>query len=129
MDLEPALRRTVEWIAQAVRDYAVDQGWNRRDYRVFVRVNRDWGRVHIILAAHKFPGDTRYDQWAAVMDYLDRKFKDDDPQLTKSVSLTLLPLEEIEQGGPYAVSPQFVEIDELLGASSFGPPSGTSSPL
>jgi hypothetical protein len=129
MALESALRRTVEWVARALRDYAADQGWDRRDYRLLIRINRDWGRVHVILVAKKYPAGSPYEQWASVMNYLNEKFKDDAPQLTKFVSLTLMSFEEIEQGGPYAVSPQFVDIDELLGVGTIESPAGTPSPL
>jgi hypothetical protein len=129
MALEPALRRTVEWIAQAFREYAADHNWDRRGYRILVRVNPDWGRVHVILAAKEFPGGSPQEQWSSVMDYLAEKFKDSDPQLTNSVSLTLMSFDEIEQGGIYALSPQFVDVDDLLDVRSSEPSSGTAAPL
>ncbi len=129
MALEPAVRQAVQRIVQAFRDYATQQGWDRGDYRMWVRVNADWGRIHIILAAKAVLGGPTHDRWRSAKDHLVATFQDDDPDLARSVSLTLFTLDEIEQGGPHALSPQFVDADELLAGGPIESSLWPASPL
>ncbi len=127
MALEPALRQTLEWVAQAFRDYAETQGWGEGDYRVFVRINPDWGQVHVVLAAKDFPGVTPLKQWSSVMDFLDERFRAvDDPRAVKSVSLTLRTFDQIEENGVSTLSPQFVDVEDVLGRRTVGPSAGSA---
>lgn len=114
MALESEVRRTIRWITQAFDQFAADQGWSRGDYQVLVRINQDWGRVHLILAAKDFTGQTDQEKWQKVMDYLAEKFKQKEPSLLQSISLTIRSFDQIEQGGLYSISPQFVDVHDYF---------------
>lgn len=129
MALEPALKNIARWIKSTLCNYAESQGWNREDYRVLIRFNADWGKVHVILAARAIDGERRGDAWSDVMSYLAKSYKKDDPRLKMSLSLSVFPFDEIESGGEHTVSPQFIDIDEFLGGGAVGPTSGSPSSL
>jgi hypothetical protein len=103
-------------IAQALHEYAADQGWRADDYRVLVRLNEAWGRIHVVLVAKAFPQPSLEDAWHGVIDYLEDKLRDE-PALFESISLTLRTFDQVEEGGVYAISPRYVDINDLFAGS------------
>jgi hypothetical protein len=110
MALEPEVRQAIRWVARAFGQFAADQGWKPGDYQVFVHINQDWGRVHVLLAATDFPGNTHLEKWQYVMDYLKRHFGKEEPLLLQALGLTLRTFDQIEEGGIYSIAPQFVDV-------------------
>ncbi|MEJ7639667.1 MAG: hypothetical protein WKF75_17255 [Singulisphaera sp.] len=114
MALESEVRQTLRWITQAFDRFAADCGWKSGEYQVLVRINQDWGRVHVILAAKEFPGGTEQEKWQKVMDYLVQKFGQDEPGRLQSISLSIRTFDEIEEGGIYSISQKFMNVHDLL---------------
>ena len=104
-----ALRR----LAQAFDAYALAQGWKREDYRTFVRINEDWGQIHVIFVARAFPGKHLEGQWSRVWDFVERELEDD-PGLAKVLHLVLRTFDEVAEGGLYAIGPDYAEVNDLL---------------
>ncbi len=112
MALEAAVRQTIRWVTRAFGQFAADQGWKPGDYQVFVDINEDWGKVHVILAARDFPGQTHREKWQYVMDYLLRNFGEEEPLLLQALGLILRTFDQIEEGGIYSINPQFVDVHD-----------------
>jgi hypothetical protein len=106
------MRAGVRRLVAAFRAYAAAQGWTPSDYRLFIETNHQWGRIHAILVARSFPGETIDEHWNSVVDFLDEELKDD-PNLRESLNLVLRTFDELEEGGIYRISSGYVEVDEL----------------
>jgi len=112
MALETVKRNLVRRVVGAFRDYAASQGWRPEDYRIYVWPNLDWFSVHVILAVKSLPERNAEDSTFAAIDFVHDKLKDD-PDLARSIGLTVRTFDQIEQGGLYGIAPDFVEADDL----------------
>jgi hypothetical protein len=113
MAVEATLKGAVRRVIQSFRRYAQAQGWAKGDYRILVETNPDWGRIHVILVARDFPGHNPEDGWLSVIDFIDEDLKDE-PELGESINLTLRTFDQVEQGGIYSLSPEYVDADDLV---------------
>ena len=120
MALEFEVKQVVRRIAEAFDNFASEQGWDRGDYRILLRAKPDWGRFHVLLLARQFPGDTPRDQWITVMNFVTVDLDADDPDLIRSVSLTLRTFDQVEEGGIYAIGRGFEDVREMLVGGSAG---------
>lgn len=107
------MKNAVGKIAGAIRRYAAEQQWSQDDFKIFVEVNSDWGRIHAIFVARQFPGQYPEDQWLSVINSLELSLKNE-PELLDSMNLTLRTFDEVDQGGLYSLSPEYVDVDELI---------------
>ncbi len=121
MALTAEVRQTIRWVTRAFGRFAADQGWKPGEYQVFIHINEDWGKVHVLLAAKDFPGQTELEKWQYVMHYLERHFGEEEPWLLKALGLILRTFDQIEEGGIYSISPQFVDVrDYFVGGVADG---------
>ena len=115
---ETVKKRAIRSLVQALQKYAESQGWQSEDYRIFYWGNWDWGKIHLILVARAFPG--RYeDQWLTISEYLKKELKDE-PVLRKAFNLELRTFDQVEEGGLYAIHPDYEDADEFLVKPSLG---------
>src|SRR4051812_21877306 len=98
MALETAVNRAVKRVVQVFRDYARAQGWGPGDYELYLRLNEDWGRIHVLLVARDYPGRYIEERWLSVVDFVDQALHDD-PGLANAITLTLRTYDEVAKGG------------------------------
>ena len=110
MALDPLMRRAVRLIAGAIEKYAADRGWGPADYRWFYRTNPDWGLVGVILVAEGFEGRDYFQDYQAVRSYLENALKDE-PGLTMGPGIVLRTPKQVEEGGIYAIGPDYEEYE------------------
>jgi len=110
MALEATMKYGLKRIAEALRAYAADQGWEPGDYRVYVHLRPDLPRFLVILVARVFRAP---EPWFDVLEFLHKKLRDE-PVLARSISLSVRTFEQVAEGGIYTITPSFVEINELL---------------
>ena len=113
MALEATLKYGVQRIAQTLRDYAAAHGWSDGDYKVFVRLNMDWNRIHVLLVAKAFPRNDTKNAWLSVWAFLQDRLKDE-PALVDCLNLVVRTFDQVTEGGRYAIGPKYVEINDLL---------------
>jgi hypothetical protein len=113
MALDPVTRTTVKKIANAFREYAATQGWSPQDYQIFIRINPDWGQVHVLFVAKTFPDPDTNRQWMNMMKGIEGPLPDIMENLA-SLDLTLRTFDQVNEGGIYSIGTQFVDIDEVL---------------
>ncbi len=106
------MKNAVGRIAVAFHQYATKQGWKADDYRILVEVKPEWGRIHVVFVAREFPGTHPEDQWLSVIEFLDATLADS-PELLESLNLTLRTFDQVQQGGLYSLSPDYIDVDEL----------------
>lgn len=116
MAVERNLKLGVRLVVEALRRYAAAQGWSTADYRVLIETNAEWGRIHAILVARSFPGETLDDQWASVIDFLDEELKEE-PGLMESLNLVLRTFDEVDEGGIYAIPPSYDDAEGLIAST------------
>ncbi len=108
----PAVRRVV----QAFRRFAQKQGWARDDYRILVDTNPDWGRIHVLFLAKSFPNGAvdHGDDWLTVFDFVEKDLEKDAPDLVDAINLVLRTFDQVNEGGLYSISPEYIDLDEML---------------
>lgn len=114
MAQQASVKTIVRRISEAAERLAASQGWGPDDFKVFVRINREWGYVHVIFVARNFPFQTERENWELIMGYLQGALWEDGRRPGISISLTLRTFEQVDQGGIYTLSPSFVDVDEIL---------------
>jgi hypothetical protein len=119
MALEPTMKYAVRRIAEAFRAYAAAQEWRHDEYRILVEVNKDWGRIHVVFVAPRFQGVHPEDNWRSVIEFLD-SFLINEPKLLESMNLTLRTFDQVQRGGLYSLSPNYVDADELIATPTIG---------
>lgn len=106
------MRRTVGKIVQALERYAQSSGMGRDDYGIFVRINEDWGQLHVVFAARRFPIPDPETQWLEVTSWLEEQL----PELIESIesmNLSLRTFAQLEEGGIYGLGPEFQDASEF----------------
>jgi hypothetical protein len=117
MALEATLKYAVRRIAQVFRDYGIAQGWTQDDYQLFVHLNPDWGRIHLVLVVRAWPENVKEDPWFAIVDYLEGRLKDD-PALFNAINLVVQTRDQVAEGGIYRIGPQYTEVEDLLASGT-----------
>ena len=113
MAVEITMIRAARRIATALAQYASDHGLGRNDYEIYFWFNVDWDRINVIFVAKDFPGTSYYDKWLAVDEHLGRALHDD-PSLVRAITMSIRTIDEVNQGGLYAISRDFIESRELF---------------
>ena len=113
MAVEATLKGPVRRVAQTFRRYALRQGWGKDEFRILIETNAEWGRIHVILLAREFPGHDVEEAWFSVVDFVDDDLKDE-PDLRTAINLVLRTFEQVDEGGLYSLSPEYVDADEIL---------------
>ena len=106
-------------IIKAFRRYASEQGWTPEDYRLLMELVPDWGRIHILLLVRKFVGNDGFETRVSVFKSLEATLADD-PRLIRSINFVAHSFDQVKEGGIYAVSPVYIDADELFAVPSFG---------
>lgn len=65
------MRKASRAFGKVFREYAVRKGWQPGDYRVFARLDPDWGNADVVLAARTFGGGDLAATWEDVKTFLD----------------------------------------------------------
>jgi hypothetical protein len=117
----PALstRTAVARIATALAEFAKEQGWKKDQYHLLFRVLEDWGRITVMLVADDFGGCSDREMWDQVYDYLENALKKDG-DIGFSLGLSVREKARVEQGGMYSIPESYVDVEDLLPASSLG---------
>jgi len=113
MALESGMREAVRRVVMSFHRYAKSQGWQKEDYRVYYETNPDWGRIHVVLGARRFPRETTEENWLSVIDFIDEDLKDS-PELLDAISLTLRTFDQLEGRGLYALNPSYVDSEDVF---------------
>jgi hypothetical protein len=113
MALRPALKKAVERIARALKDYASQKGWGPDDYRIYILANEEWGRIKITFVGKDFGTLDNYGKWAEVHDFLDRELAGE-PGIGYTIGLSVRDSRQVEEGGIYAIGPAYTEISDYL---------------
>lgn len=104
-------------IAQALAEFAKEQGWTPDQYQLLFRVLEDWGRISVMLVADDFKGLSNRAMWDKVFDSLEAKLKSGG-DIGFSVGLSVRERKQVEQGGMYTIPESYVDAADLLPASS-----------
>lgn len=107
----------VRRIAEALVGFAKDQGWKKDQYELLFRVKEEWGRISVMLVAEDFGGRSDREMWDLVYDYLQRTLKQQG-EIGFSLGLTVREKSQVEKGGIYSIPDTYVEVADLLPASS-----------
>jgi hypothetical protein len=121
MAIETPLRYSLRRLTEAFRRYALTQHWGPDDYQVFVRLNLDWGAIHLILVAKEFRSPDGGDPWASVDRFLEDDLKDD-RALYESLRLVLHTYDQVKEGGLYGIPRSYEDIKYLLNGGLASPP-------
>jgi hypothetical protein len=106
-------------IAKALVDFAKEQGWNKDQYQILFRLMEEWGRITVMLVVDDFAGRSEQAMWSLVHDYLEKALKREG-DIGFSLGLSVREKSQVERGGLYAIPDSYVEVADLLPASSVG---------
>lgn len=110
-------KSAVRRIAKALASFAQQRGWSEDQYQLFFRVLEEWGRITVMLVAEDFDGRSDREMWDLVHDFLLESLKEDG-DLGFSLGLSVREKSQVERGGIYAIPETYVEVADLLPASS-----------
>ncbi len=113
MALETIVKRTALRVAQAFHNFARKQGWPPGSYRIFMRINPEWGRISVIFVADAFQGQDEQERYDDVRDFLEEDLRDV-PGLEESIGLVIYGTEQFEKYGQSSMGGDDIEIDEEL---------------
>ena len=113
MAIETAVRYSLRRLNEAFEHYATTQHWRPDDYQVFVRLNLDWGAIHLILVAKAFPAANGEDPWLAVRQFLEQELKDD-RALFEALHVVLETFDQVKEGGLDRIPRSYEDIRYLL---------------
>src|SRR5947209_3805148 len=102
MAWQTTMRPFIRRVARAFHNYARTQGWAPGDYRVFINIDEEWGQVNVILVAKAFPIADDFEQWYAVLKFVQKDLKDE-PHFRKALHLVLRTFAQVEEGGTYSI--------------------------
>jgi hypothetical protein len=103
--------------AEALVDFAKEQGWTKDQYQILFRLLEDWGHIRVMLVVDDFGGRSEQVMWSLVHDNLEESLKRDGG-IGFSLGLSVREKRQVEKGGIYAIPDTFVEDADLLPASS-----------
>jgi hypothetical protein len=107
----------VRRIAKALMEFAKEQGWRKDQYELLFHVQEDWGRITLMLVAEDFGGRSDREMWDLVHNYLERSLKQEG-DIGFSLGLAVREKSQVERGGLYSIPDIYVEVADLLPASS-----------
>src|SRR5262249_28719246 len=110
-------KAAVRGIAKALMEFAKEQGWRHDQYELLCAVQEDWGRITVMLVAEDFGGRSDREMWDLVYNYLERSLKQEG-DIGFSVGLAVREKSQVERGGLYSIPDTYVEVADLLPASS-----------
>ncbi len=110
-------KAVVRRIATALVDFAKGQGWKKDQYEILFRLLEDWGHIRVMLIVDDFGGRSDQVMWSLVHDYLEESLKRDGG-IGFSLGISVRERRQVEQGGIYTIPDTFVEVADLLPASS-----------
>lgn len=111
MAVEAEVRHPIRHAVCILREYAETQGWTAEDYHVYVRPNLDWWYIDLLLVARRFPKEDEFDNFVAISDFIDAKWKKDDAR--PKIGLSLLTFDQVAQGGAYAIPSTYLDGDDF----------------
>ena len=113
MAQEAEMRRAARTFAKVFRDYADRKGWQTADYRVFARLDPEWGNADLVLAARSFGKSDLASSWEDVKTFLDSRLGE---MLNHYpfIHVGLRTFDQINGGGVYGLTDDYGDIDEVL---------------
>jgi hypothetical protein len=109
MAISPTLRQARKRVAEALGEFAREQKWDPQDYKIFVRANKQWGHLQIILVLRDLEKLDYYDMYSTIWNFLREKLKDE-PELVNYLGLVLRSFRQVEEGGIYTIEPDYMEL-------------------
>jgi hypothetical protein len=109
MALSRVMRYAVKRLTESLQNYAAEHGW--KDYRLFFRLNEDWGAIHIIVVTDSFKSedeDAYHELYTSINEHLREKLADD-PALYSAMGISLYNFDEIP-----SIGREFMEPEDLL---------------
>jgi hypothetical protein len=113
MVIETTLKYCLRRLTEAFRHFASTRHWGPEDYQVFVRLNLDWGAIHLILVARAFPATDGENPWLTVHQFLEHEFKDDRP-LFESLHFVVRTYDQVEEGGTNGIPHSYEDLNDLV---------------
>jgi hypothetical protein len=119
MVTRPALttKSAVRRIAKAFVEFAKELGWRKDQYELLFHLQEEWGRITVMLIAEDFGGRSAREMWDLVYDHVQRSLKQEG-DIGFSLGLAVREKSQVERGGIYAIPDTYVEVADLLPASS-----------
>jgi hypothetical protein len=109
--MNPLIRR----VSEAFGKYAESVGWHAGEFRVFVRPNLDWGRIHVVLAAESMP--PRQEALPSVRKFLAQELAED-PSLRDAIILNVSTFRQIEEGGLHGLPDGYDDVTPAVASHS-----------
>jgi hypothetical protein len=106
-----ALRR----IAQALHDFAREQGWTPGEYQILFRILEDWGRITVLVIVKDYAGLTELEMWSRIHEQLEKSLASGD-DIGFSIGFSVRSLEQVGQGGMYSIPDGYLEEEIILGS-------------
>jgi hypothetical protein len=108
MAISSALKNIVREVAHALAKYADEHGWHNDEYHIYYNVNNKWSQVNFIFVSDHFDDVPEFTNYASVTEHLQREFEDH-PQIFTFFGFNPRGSRKVEQGGIYAIGPNFRE--------------------
>ena len=106
-------RMAVRRIAQALHEFAQEQGWKPAEYQIFFRIREEWGRITMIFIIKGYNGMSEREMWGRIHDRLERSLIAG-TDIGFSFGLSVRSQEQVDQGGMYAVPDGYLEEEIVL---------------
>jgi hypothetical protein len=108
---EATVRHVVRRLSRIIREFAELQGWKPDQYHLYVHPNLDWGSIALLLVAEHLPHEDYFDNYVAISDFIDAKWKKDAER--PRIGLSLLTSEQVAEGGLYAIPSAYDDADDF----------------
>jgi hypothetical protein len=96
MVVQTAMKKALQRVRRTFDAYAKTRGWGPADYRLLLRWSEDWGYIKAVLVGKDFPGRTTEEQWARVMEFVEKDLKDE-PPLKNALGFTLAMFDQLDE--------------------------------
>jgi hypothetical protein len=113
MALGANMKSAIKRIANALVDFASQQGWKPNDYQILFYQSSRWGRIRVFFIAKDFGGLSRQDMWVRVSDHLEKELAMG-PDIGYSLGHSVRDWSQVNQGGAYSIPLGYIDHRELL---------------
>ncbi len=100
------LKQAARAVADTLGVYARSRGWKDDECRIAFRADRRKGQLYFIFASKHFDPEEELRNYVSVREYLGKRLADE-PELLDAVGIVIETFEQLEEGGLYAIGPEY----------------------
>jgi len=106
MAVSSNMKRACRRVADILGAYARTQGWWPLDFRLYFRVDENWGSIQVLFISDGFERRDYFESHQAIASFLKSRTADN-PELAAAVGFVVRTFKQVEEGGIYSVGSDY----------------------